>query len=169
MKTFKILLAITMAVTIASCSNMNDDPVRPNLASQVAGTYNGMLTSGLSETETPATAEITTVNDYTIQVHCYSADVDTTFSLELYQDEDMMRVCFTDNDFTSQYGHEMSANHHMMGGMGNWTSWQQHMNVEHSPDDEHYGYFDMSSGIFNYMFDLPGASDGDSQYFTGKR
>ncbi|MEQ8554085.1 MAG: hypothetical protein RIC06_09410 [Cyclobacteriaceae bacterium] len=168
MKTSKIMLAIAVAATIASC-DMSNEPVRPVLSGQVAGPYYGTLRSSFSQTETPATAEITTINDYTIQVHCYSADVDTTFSLELYRDGDMMRVCFTDGDFTNQYGHDMSANHHMMGGNSNWTSWQQHMSAEHNPDDEHYGYFDMNSSTFNYTFDLIGTPDGGTQLFTGKR
>ena len=168
MKTLKIVLAIAVAATIASCS-MNNEPERPVLSGQVSGAYIGTLTSGLSQIETPATAEITTINDYTIQVHCYSADVDTTFSLELYQDSDVMRVCFTDNDFNNQYGYNMSANHHMMGGKGNWTSWQQHMSAEHSPDDEHYGYFDMNTGTFSYTFDFTDTPGGYSQYFMGKR
>lgn len=168
MKALKIALAIAVATTIVSCE-MNNEPERPVLSDEVAGTYNGTLKSSLSETETPATAEVTTINDYTIQIHCYSADVDTTFSLELYLDGDMMRGCFTDNDFTNQYGHGMSANHHMIGGNSNWTSWQQHMSAEHNPDDEHYGYFDMNSSTFNYTFDLIGTSDGGTQYFTGKR
>ena len=102
MKTLKIVFAITITALIASCG-MNNELVRPVLSGQVTGNYNGTLRSSFSQTETPATAEITSINDYTIQVHCYSADVDTTFSLELYRDGDMMRVCFTDNDFTNQY------------------------------------------------------------------
>lgn len=168
MKTLKIVLAIAVVAANVSCE-MNNETERPVLSDEVAGAYIGTLTSGLSQAETPATAEITTINDYTIQVHCYSADVDTTFSLELYRDGDMMRVCFTDDDFTNRYGHDMSANHHMMGGNSNWTSWQQHMSAEHNPDDEHYGYFDMNSSTFNYTFDLTGTSDGGTQYFTGKR
>ncbi len=168
MKTLKIVFAITITALIASC-DMSNEPVRPVLSGQVAGPYYGTLRSSFSQTETPATAEITTINDYTIQVHCYSADIDTTFNLELYQDIDMMRVCFTDNDFTNQYGHDMSANHHMMGGNSNWTSWQQHMSSEHNPDDEHYGYFDMKAGTFSYTFDFTDTSGRYSQQFTGKR
>jgi hypothetical protein len=81
----------------------------------------------------------------------------------------MMRVCATDSDFKNQYGHNMSANHHMMGSNSNWTSWQQHMSVEHNPDDEHYGYFDMNARTFNYTFDFTDKLNGYQQYFVGKR
>lgn len=168
MKTLIIVFGVAVAVTIASC-DMNNDQIRTNLSGQIIGTYNGTLTSSLSQTEMSATAEITSMNDYTVQVHCYNADVDTTFSIELYQDGNMMRVCATDSDFLNQYGHNMSANHHMMGGNGNWTSWQQHMSVEHKPDDEHYGYFDMNARTFNYTFDLTDKLSGYKQYFAGKR
>ncbi|MEQ9221263.1 MAG: hypothetical protein RLO17_24630 [Cyclobacteriaceae bacterium] len=167
MKALKIAVGMVMAATLSSC-HLDNEPVRPDLAGQVVGTYSGTLTSSFSQTEMPATAEITSINDYQIQVHCYSADLDTTFFLELYPDENMMRVCFADGDFKNQYGHSMSSGHHTMGNMGNWTSWQQHMDAEHSPDDEHFGYFDMSAGIFTYTFDFKGDLNEYSQIFTGK-
>ncbi|WP_339790161.1 hypothetical protein [uncultured Imperialibacter sp.] len=168
MKALKIALAIVAASTIVSC-HMNNELDHPVLSGQVAGTYNGTLRSSLLQTEMSATTEITSINDYTIEVHCYSADVDTTFSLELYPDGDIMRSCFTDSDFRNRYGHNISANHHMMGRLGNWTSWQQHMTAEHDVGDEHFGNFDIKSRTFNYTFDFLSADGGYSQYFTGQR
>ena len=129
MKTLKIVFAITITALIASCG-MNNELVRPVLSGQVTGNYNGTLRSSFSQTETPATAEITSINDYTIQVHCYSADVDTTFSLELYRDGDMMRVCFTDGDFTNQYGKLLNGNLWSIGTTTNpvhQTVWSRHV------------------------------------------
>ena len=168
MKTSIIVLGVAVAAIIASC-DMNNDQIRSKLSDQIIGTYNGTLTSSLSQT-TSATAEITSMNDYTVQVHCFNADVDTTFSIELYQDGNMMRVCATENDFKNQYGHNMSANHHMMGSNGTWTSWQQHMSAEHNPDDEHFGYFDINAQTFNYTFEfMTGALSGNRLSFSGKR
>jgi hypothetical protein len=168
MKTLETVFVVALAA-MTSCDT-NNGLTRPNLSNQVAGTYNGTLKSSLTQSEIPAAAVVSSVNDYTIMVHCYNTVYDTTFSLELYQDTgNMMRVCLTDKDFKNEYGHDMSANHHMMGGnMGNWTSWQQHMTAEHNPDDEHYGYFDMSTMTFTYTFDLM-ATSGYTQSFTGKR
>lgn len=167
MKTLIILLGVAVAATIASC-DMNNDQIRLKLSDQIIGTYNGTLTSSLSQTKISATAEITSMNDYTVQVRCFNADIDTTFSIELYQDGNMMRACATDSDFKNQYGHNMSANHHMMGSNGNWTSWQQHMSNEHNTNDKHYGYFDMNTATFQYVFD-GNSFGGNPQEFMGKK
>ncbi|MDZ4714135.1 MAG: hypothetical protein SH819_01590 [Cytophagales bacterium] len=81
----------------------------------------------------------------------------------------MMRVCSTDNDFKNEYGHSMSSNHHMMGSGGSWTTWQQHMSNEHSANDEHYGYFDMNAGAFQYNFNIKNATGNYTQQFLGKK
>lgn len=49
MKTSIIVLGIAVAVTIASC-DMNNDQIRSKLSDQIIGTYNGTLTSILSQT-----------------------------------------------------------------------------------------------------------------------
>ncbi|MBS1681546.1 MAG: hypothetical protein OJF59_001785 [Cytophagales bacterium] len=174
MKTIKIVLGIALASAIASCS-MNQS-VRPDLSSQITGTYKGALTSSLSQTSIAAIAEITSVNNNNIQVHCYGADLDTTLSLGLYPDGNMMRVCLTGNDFENQYGHNMSANNQMMGSsnqmmenMSNGTSWQQHMSAEHKPGDPHYGYFDMNAKTFSYTFNFMSAQKSYTRQFAGKR
>ncbi len=174
MKTLKIVLSIAIVVSITSC-NMNNELPQPNLSNQIMGTYKGTLTSSLSQDAIQATAEITSVNDYTIRIHCHSTDIDTTFYLGLYPDGNMMKVCFTGNDFKNQYGYNMSTNgqmmgnNQMMGNMSNGTSWQQHMSAEHQPGDEHYGYFDMSAMTFNYTFNFMDTPTGYTQHFIGKR
>lgn len=174
MKALKVVLSVAVAVSIVSC-NMNNEQPQPNLSNQIMGTYKGTLTSSLSQDAIPATAEITSVNDYTIQVRCYNANIDTTFSLGLYPDGNMMRVCFTSSDFMNQYGHnmlsynQMMGNSQMMGNMSNGTSWQQHMSAEHNPSDEHYGYFDMNAMTFNYTFNFKNTTNGYTRHFLGKR
>ena len=174
MKTVKIMLGIALVSTVVSC-NMNST-VRPNLSNQIAGTYQGTLTSSVSQSGVSATAEITSINDDNIRVHCYSVKFDTTLVLGLYPDGNMMRACLTGNDFMNQYGHNMStgsqmmgSNNQMMGNMGNGTSWQQHMSAEHKPGDMHYGYFDMNSKTFNYTFNFTSTSNSYTQHFIGMR
>lgn len=174
MKTLTSFLSIAIVTSMISCT-MNNELSQSKLSNQIKGTYNGTLTSSLSQTAIPATAEITAVDDYTIQVHCHSADIDTTFSLGLYPDGNMMKVCFTGNDFRNQYGHDMSTNgqmmgnNQMMGNMSNGNSWQQHMSAEHTPADDHYGYFDMNAGTFNYTFNFTDTPTGYTRHFIGKR
>ena len=168
MKPLIIVLSIAVVVSITSCNKSNELP-QPKLSNQIMGTYKGTLTSSLLQDAIPAKAEITYVNDYTIQVHCHSADIDTTFYLRLYPDGNMMKVCFTGNDFKNQYGHNMCTNCQMMGNMSNGTSWQQHMSAEHKPSDEHYGYFDMNAKTFDYTFKFKGTSNSYTQHFIGKR
>lgn len=175
MKALKIVLSIAMVASIASC-NMNNQQLQPNLSNQIIGTYKGNLTSSLSQNAISATAEITSVNDYTIHVHCYNSNIDTTLTLGLYPDaNNMMRVCFTGDDFKNQYGHNMSAssqmmgNNQMMGYMGSQVSWQQHMSSQHNSGDEHYGYFDMNAKTFSYTFKFMGNASSYTQHFIGKR
>lgn len=168
MKTLRNMLLLVVVASISSCHN-NDNMLQTNPASQIVGTYKGTLTSSITQTGSPATTEITSVNDYTVGIRCYSIDIDTTIVLELYPDGNMMRVCFTDNDFENEYGHGMSANHHMMGSGGNWTTWQQHMSNEHTANDKHYGYFDMNADTFDYAFNIKNGNNSYVQQFVGKR
>lgn len=175
MKTLIVVLGIVVAASTISC-NLNNELARPNLANQIAGTYDGTLTSALSQNGVKATAEIKSDNDYSIQVRCYSVDFDTTFMLNLYQDGNMMRVCASGEDFQRAYGHGMPGNSQMMGssgmmgGSGSWTSWQQHMITEHTTKDMHYGYFNMNTKTFHYAF-TSASSEGDSSemHFNGMR
>ncbi|MBC8320058.1 MAG: hypothetical protein H8E34_04980 [Bacteroidetes bacterium] len=142
-----------LMVSISSCKKDNNQD-ETDLTKDVIGTYEGTLTTNNSKTTSPAISEISSINKYTIQVHCYGDYIDTTFMLELYQDGNMMNVCFTDNDFYNEYGHNQSENHHMMGDNGNWTNWQNHMNNDHDQNDNHYGYFDINEHIFDYTFNI---------------
>ena len=170
MKSLKILSIIALAIfsiTLISC-NKDDNQDEPNLTSGLTGTYTGTLTTdGLKETS-PATADITAINNYTIQVYCYGDDIDTTIMLELYEDGNMMRVCFTDNDFYNEYGHSQSENHHMMGDNESCcTNWSQHMNNEHQGNDKHYGYFNKDNHQFDYTFNVTTSSATYTQQFVG--
>jgi hypothetical protein len=170
MKSLKILSIIALAIfsiTLISC-NKDDNQDEPNLTSGLTGTYTGTLTTNGLKGTSPATVDITAVNNYTIQVHCYGDDIDTTIMLELYEDGNMMRVCFTDDDFYNEYGHNQSENHHMMGGNdGCCTNWSQHMNNDHQPNDKHYGYFNLDNHQFDYTFNVKTPSATYTQQFVG--
>lgn len=169
MKTSKILLIIALAIfsiTLISC-NKDDNQVDTNLTNGLIGTYNGTLTTNGLKGASPATADITAINNYTIQVHCYGDDIDTTIMLEIYEDGNIMRVCFADDDFYTEYGHHQSENHHMMGGDGGWTNWSQHMSSDHQPNDKHYGYFNINDHQFDYTFNVKTPLDTYTQQFVG--
>ncbi|MCF6341244.1 MAG: hypothetical protein L3J31_00370 [Bacteroidales bacterium] len=163
-----MIAVIAVVVTLASCNKADD--TNPNLTTGLTGTYDGTLITNNLKGTSPAKADITAVNDYTVEIHCYGEDIDTTIMLELYEDGDMMRVCFTDEDFYGEYGHNKSNDHHMMGDNGNWTNWGQHMSQDHGEGDEHYGYFNMADGQFNYTFNIE-VSGGNTytQEFSGTK
>ncbi len=163
-----IIAIALLLVTLTSCKK-DEDQVEPDLTGDLIGKYDGTLTTDGVKTTSPATADISTHNDYTIQVHCYGEDIDTTILLELYQDGNMMRVCFTDNDFYNEYGHHQSENHHMMGDNGNWTNWGQHMSNDHEWNDQHYGYFNMDDHSFHYTFEVNTSTGQYTQEFIGDR
>ena len=169
MKSLKIFAILTLAVLTTGLVSCKKENVEQNLTEGLTGTYTGTLTTTGKAGISPATADITAINDYTIQVHCYGEDIDTTIHLELYPDGNMMRVCFTDNDFYNEYGHNKNENHHMMGDNGGWTNWNQHMSNDHNRDDKHYGYFNMENHQFDYTFVVNTATSSYTQEFSGAR
>jgi len=99
MKSLKKLSILTLAVLTIAFVSCKKEETETNLTNGLTGTYEGSLTTNGLKGTSPATANITAVNNYTIQVHCFGDEIDTTIMLELYEDGNMMRVCFTDDDF----------------------------------------------------------------------
>lgn len=163
-------VAIALVFFLASCSKKASFVTYS--ANQVAGTYKGTLTTGTLKHD--GTADVSAINDSVVSIHCYdSVGFDTTFVMELYQNGDSVMLCNTGQAFFDQYGHYMSAQHHMSGnmmgsmsGMNN-NDWQQHMRNQHQPGDEHFGSFDMDSGMFNYLFEMKNSAQSKS--FSGKK
>ena len=114
---------------------------------------------------TSATSEVTKTGDGEIEVHCYGDELDTTFMLNYYSNNDSVMVCLTGNAFEEMYEHMMGQGHMGGGMMGDIsdgeTPWQHHLNDEHQPGDEHFGGFDMINNTFGYRFQM---TDGDNQY-----
>jgi hypothetical protein len=170
MKTMKILTLTFLAIVTIMVSSCKKDKTESDLTNQIAGNYQGSLNLGTSKsTNGTASADVTKINDYTVQVHCYGTELDTTFMLELYENGNSMMVCFTDDDFYNEYGHHESENHHMMGNNGSWTTWQQHMDTDHNPGDEHYGNFNMDNHSFEYTFRMHNNQGNYTLKYTGTK
>ncbi|MBU2558602.1 MAG: hypothetical protein KJ578_12565 [Bacteroidetes bacterium] len=167
LKFLSIMAIALLMVALISCKK-DENQNETDLTKDVIGTYVGTLTTDNLKYTSPATADITAVNNYTVQVRCYGDDIDTTILLELYQDGNMMRVCFTDDDFYNEYGHNQSENHHMMGDNDNCcTNWSQHMNNDHNPNDQHFGYFNINDHQFDYTFNVETSTSNYTQQFVG--
>jgi hypothetical protein len=168
MKTMKILTITVLAIISVMVISCKKDKTAGDLTNQVTGTYEGTLTLGaLKSTSSLATTDVSRSNDYTVQIHCYGTDLDTTFMLELYENGNQMMVCVTGDDFYNEYGHDESENHHMMGDNGSYTSWEQHMSNDHESGDQHYGSFNMDSHTFDYTFKMHDNQGNYTLHFSG--
>jgi len=161
MKHSKLLLIAVIAFSFYACDKSEELEI-----DDIAGTYIGSLTnsnlkSALDEGHVSdnATADVKHMGEGQIQVHCYSADFDTTIVLDYYHNNDSVMVCLTGDDFTNMYGH-MKGEGHMSGGMmgdmhDDETEWMHHMDDEHQNGDEHFGGFHPESQSFEYTFFMP--------------
>ena len=155
------ILAFTIIWVLAACDK-NDGTNNPS--QDIEGTYVGnltasMLKSALASTPrvTDATAEVTKIDDGEIEVHCYDDEVDTTFMLNYYDNDDSIMVCLTGSAFENMYGHMLGVGY--MGGMMDGmeigeSEWMYHLRTEHQPGDEHFGGFDMQNHTFGYRFQM---------------
>jgi hypothetical protein len=160
---FAIMLFAATILLLGSCKK-NDSSV--DLTQGLTGTYEGTLEVNGLKTTNPATSYIEKVNDYSVTIHCTSAGFDTTFMMDLYANGDSTMLCFNDADFQNEYGHQMMSGHNMMGN-SNWQQWSNHMKVDHSAGDMHYGSFTMSNHSFTYRFKTPGSEAQVSKIFNG--
>jgi hypothetical protein len=131
----------------------------------VEGKYIGTLTSdyGTKSAEAlsdgDATADVVMTGDGLIEVHCYGSELDTTFMLNYYHNNDSVNVCATGEAFEHMYGHSMQSSNMMsQGGMMNGSNggnaeWMNHMSDNHDAGDEHFGGFDMANGTFGYTIE----------------
>lgn len=169
------MTAILVLVILAGCSK-KDEPVPDQ---SIDGTYTGTLTaSGLKSTsgaingQVAATSTVTELNDSILEVHCYNDDLDTTFMLNYFNDNDSVIVCMNDSAFDEMYD-DMMENGGMMGGMmggmkGGWTDrqsgetdWQYFMDNFPQAGALQIGGFNMMNHSFGYQFEM---MDGDMPY-----
>jgi len=171
MKTFKFLsiIAVIVVTLIASACNKKNEIT--DLTSEMTGTYIGTLTIDGLKTTSDATADVTNNGDNLIEIHCYGDDIDTTFTQRLFEDGNMIQMCSTDEDFYNEYGHNMNNqyDHHNMMKDSDGLSWSHHMDEEHKNGDEHYGNFNISSGMFNYMFKMMSETGSYNAEFVGTK
>jgi len=175
------MLIMSVLLVIASCSKTESD-----LQNSIEGTYYGTLTrtTSLKSVQVDSikmdhdTAEVTMMGDNLIEVYCYGEEIDTTFMLNYYMQNDSAYVCLTGDDFENMYGHMLGAGHmggnNMGGGMmgdisGDETEWMHHLNDEHQPGDEHFGGFDMQNGTFTYSIRMMDEAEPYYMKFTGSK
>lgn len=165
------MFIFSAVLLLSACENKNLDK------QSIEGTYKGTLhfleTSDKSTNSNDftlskaneATAEVTVLDDNTIEVHCFGDGMDTTFMLNFYDHHDSVYVCLTGSDFEEMYGH-MPGDGHMGGMMDDMhddeTEWMHHMRDEHHEGDEHFGGFDMNGHTFTYRFRM---MNSDSIYY----
>ena len=160
MKKIRLITILTVMITLifVACEDSESLPDET-----IAGTYVGAITNTdgtkskeYLKTENEAIAEITMIENNTIQVHLYDVKLDTTFMLNYYEDMDSVMVCYTGDDFENMYGHMLGQGHSDGGMMGdlqnNETEWMHHLNDEHKGGDQHFGGFDMQNHTFSYQF-----------------
>ena len=173
-KNVNILLVIALLAGFMACNKTEDTPIDDS----IEGTYTGTLTPDLKSAQgtipgsSDATAVITKSGNELIEVHCFTEEMDTTFMLNYYENNDSVMVCLTGDAFGEMYGHMLGQGHMggMMGDIGSGeTEWQHHMSDEHQPGDEHFGGFDRMNHSFGYTFDMMEGSDHYSVHFEGTK
>jgi len=166
MKNLKLILSLAV-MTVLGFTSCEDSDISPS--NSIEGTYVGTLTindglkstfNNTSDASQDGTAVVSDLGNGQIEIHCFGSELDTTFTMNYYENNDSIMLCHDDAAFEEMYGHMMgsgSSSDGMMGsgGMMSGTSsgqseWMNHMNEEHSTDDLHFGGFDMRNQTFDY-------------------
>lgn len=130
---------------------------------QIVGSYTGTFSIDGLKSGTDAHADVEMNNDSTISVHCYGDEIDISFMLAFFENNDSIMVCLTGDDFFMEYGHQSghtgNMGNNMMGGSGhmdsNSTEWEHHMEDSHEDGDLHFGGFDKTNHSFSCSFRDP--------------
>lgn len=166
MKNLKLVLSLAV-MAVLGFTSCEDSDISPS--NSIEGTYVGTLTikdglkstsSGTSDASLDGTAVVSELGNGQVEIHCFGSELDTTFTMNYFQNNDSIMLCHDDAAFEEMYGHMMgsgSSNGEMMGsgGMMGGTStghseWMNHMNEEHASDDLHFGGFDMRNQTLDY-------------------
>jgi hypothetical protein len=132
--------------SVISCEkNVDSDK---DFIAEITGSYEGTLTYSFSadNNTSAAYANVESINDSQIEIHCYGEAFDTIVILDVYEHYDSALVCLTGDEFESEYGHTNGHMQHMMHD--NETDWIHHVEDEHDEGDEHFGGFDMQNHTF---------------------
>nr|NQU90280.1 hypothetical protein [Bacteroidota bacterium] len=146
-----ILLTVVFLIPFLFVACEKEKTENPtNLTTDVTGTYKGSITpSNDPDKSQDAIIEITRADENTVYLNMMSDILDTTFMLNLYENEDSIMVCFTEERFYEEYGHQLDEGHHMMGEGDDW-SWMHHMVEQHQTGEEHFGGFELDHHTFSY-------------------
>ncbi|WP_430971581.1 hypothetical protein [Sunxiuqinia rutila] len=191
MKNTKVIFLMVAVVGFLfySCNKEEETPLDNTLASSVIGTYTGTLKSTATNQSSPATLNVTLINDSLVSMHCLSYNFDSTFTMQLYQNYDSIMVCHTGQEFYNEYGHnrnnyDFCTNRqsgwennawmndgncwgNMNQGWGNsnwagtdqWNAWTNHMNTQHNQNDNHFGGFNPNMNSCIYKFSIENSSN----------
>jgi len=170
MKNTKLILAMIASTLLVFTACEKSEVLLDNA---IDGTYIGSITSGngtkstaaLAHGDHDATADITNLGDGQIMVHCYGSELDTTFMLNYYHNNDSVNVCLTGEAFEQMYGHMMGQGGMMNGSTSGNLEWMNHMNTNHSDGDEHFGGFDLTKSTFGYTI----TNEVGEYHFQGKK
>lgn len=167
MKKLRLVLGLTALIAFGFNSCKKAETIVENSIESIEGTYVGTLTavdglkSGaiITDRGIDAIAEVTDLGDGQVKIHCFGGEMDTTFMLNHFENNDSIMVCLNGQAFENMYGHSTGCGSHngsggMMGNgsglMGGASEWMDHMNNEHDESDEHFGGFDMTNSTFGY-------------------
>lgn len=158
-KIFGIVVISVLVLLIASC---NDDEITEDRSylNEIEATYTGTLSMDNMKTSYPATANVAITENDQLQIHCYGELMDTTITMNAFQNGDSVMVCNTGQDFYNEYGN-MGNGHHMMDQHMNESEWMHHLEDDHMEGDQHYGGFNMQNHSFSYSFKM---MDGNTTY-----
>lgn len=144
------ILVIPMLFTACDKDENNDNNPQTDLSQTVTGSYKGSITSSDDPTASQdAVIVVTTSNGNTVELNMTSDMIDTTFMMNLYEHNDSVMLCFTQDRFYQEYGHHLDEDHHMMGN-NEHLKWEHHKDEQHDPGDMHYGGFDTGNHHFSY-------------------
>ncbi len=178
------MLVVIFAV---SCKKNDTTPASTQgLSKQVSGTYSGELKNSQTNQTKPATLTVSSLNDSLISLHCISSNFDRTINMMVYSDNDSIMMCFTGQDFYNEYGHNLNNHNfcgskpegwhsdwendhdHWWGGQNNMSNaWNNHMNTQHNPGDQHYGWCYPANHSCKYIFKAPNSGTTYFETFTG--
>jgi len=169
-------LIFIIGIGLVSCKKEKQDEQNLTNFDQIIGTYAGTFNYNGLKTIMIAHADVQLNADSSITVHCFGGDFDTTFMLDVFDENDSVHVCMTGNDFLSEYGHMRNHNGSTMTGFGNMmggntmggnmmggntttvtdsTGWMYHIRVDHKIGDRHFGGFNVDNHTFGYSFRNP--------------
>ena len=158
---FLATLLLIIGVAFVSCSK-ETQAIDDLNTDQITGSYTGTFSFEGLKSGTDAHADVELNNDSTINIHCYGGVIDTTFMLQIFENNDSIMLCLTGNDFFNEYGHQSGHQGDMMGGSGHMNTgssdWDHHMSDSHNDDDLHFGGFDTMNHSFSYSFRNPSNS-----------